>query len=180
MAEGTGRTGPWLGRLTWLLICFALIFIQLLPLNTLPPSWAGPDLMLVITLAWVARRPDYAPALMIVPVFLIADLLFGRPPGLHTAFVLILTEALRAQANSLRNVPFPLEWATVAFGIVALTLANRIVLAIFLTPQAPLRLTMIEMAMSCMVYPLVVATAFLVFGVSRPAPGEVDALGHRV
>lgn len=180
MAEGTGPTGPWLGRLSWLTICFVLIFIQLLPLNTLPRSWAAPDFLLAVTLAWVARRPDYAPAFMIVPLFFITDLLFHRPPGLMTAFVLILTETLRTQANSLRNVPFPLEWATVALGIVALVLANRVVLAVVMTPQPPLRLSMIEMAMTCLVYPLVVATAHLVFGVRRPAPGEVDALGHRV
>jgi rod shape-determining protein MreD len=73
-----------------------------------------------------------------------------------------------------------LEWGTVAFGIVAITLANRLVLAIMLTPQAPLTLTLIQMVMTIMIYPVVVLVAQVLFGLTRPAPGQVDSLGHRL
>lgn len=170
----------WIGRLTYLLIALALIFLRLLPLDTLPRQWAPPDLLLGVTLAWVTRRPDLMPILLIAAVFLLTDLLFQRPPGLWTGLVLILTEMLRARSNSLRDVPFPLEWLTVGFGIVAITVANRAALAIVMTPQAPLALTAIQMAATIVTYPLVVGVSHYIFGVSRPAPGEVDALGHRL
>lgn len=179
MAE-TPTARRWLGRLTYLAVALALIFAQLLPLETSPRAFAPPDLILAVTLVWIARRPDFLPVPLIALVFLISDLLFQRPPGLWTALVLILTEVIRARASGLRNVPFGLEWVTVAVGIFAITMVNRATLAIALTPQAPLTLTLIQMAMTILVYPVIVGVAYLFLGVHRPAPGAVDGLGHRL
>ncbi len=179
MAE-TPTARRWLGRATYLAIAIALIFAQLLPLETVPRDWAPPDLILGFTLVWVARRPDFLPIPLIAAVFLTCDLLFQRPPGLWTALALILTEIIRSRASGLRNVPFGLEWATVGVGIFAITLANRAALAIVMTPQAPLMLSLIQMIMTILVYPILVGLSYLVLGVHRPAPGAVDALGHRL
>ena len=170
----------WIGRASFVLIAFTLVFLNLLPLATVPQRWAPPDLLLAIALAWTARRPDYVPALLIAAVFLLSDLLFHRPPGLWTALVLIATEALRARNADLRNVSFALEWMTVAFAVVALTLGNRLILALAMTPQAPLELTMIQMVLTIAIYPLVTLGSRYLFGVSRPAPGAVDSLGHKL
>lgn len=180
MAETSHRTRPWVGCVVLIAICAVLIFIQLLPLDTLPRSWAAPDLMLVVTLAWVTRRPDYAPALVIGALFLLADLLFQRPPGLMTALVIIVTEMLRARSRALRTVPFPLEWATVSLGILAIAIINRAVLALVLMPLPSMTLTLSQVALTCLSYPVIVGLAYAMMGFSRPAPGEVDALGHRL
>jgi len=111
---------------------------------------------------------------------LLTDLLFQRPPGLWAALVLILSEAIRKRAPNIRNMPIGLEWGTVTVGIVAITLIYRLTLAILFLPQAPLGLTLIQMAMTILFYPLVVVLAHFIFGVSRPAPGQVDSLGHRL
>ncbi len=169
----------WLARGGFLLIALGLIYIQLLPMNTTPSAWAPPDLLLAVTLAWVVRRPDYLPVLLIAAVFLLADFLFQRPPGLWAALIVILTEVLRAQAKSLRTASFPMEWATVAFGIVALMLAYRVTNAAVLLPQAPLALTLIQMVLTILIYPVIVLLSHLLFGIRRPAPGEIDALGRR-
>ncbi len=179
MAE-TPTARRWLGRLTYLAIALALTFAQLLPLETSPRAFAPPDLILAVTLVWVVRRPDFLPVPLIALVFFASDLLFQRPPGLWTALVLILTEIIRARASGLRSVPFGLEWATVAVGIFAITIANRAALAIVMTPQAPLTLSLIQMVMTILVYPVVVGVAYLLLGVHRPAPGAVDGLGHRL
>jgi rod shape-determining protein MreD len=170
----------WSKRLGFAVLALGIIFVQLLPLNTVPRLWVLPDFLLVFALVWVARRPDFLPVPVIAAVFLIADLVFQRPPGLMTALVIIMTEMLRARAAGLRNAPFSLEWFTVALGIAGVTVANRLVLAAVMTPQAPLGLSLMQMVMTILAYPLVVAVAHLVFGVSRPAPGEVNALGQRI
>jgi len=170
----------WSKRLAFVMIALGVIFLQLLPLNTMPRLWAAPDLLLLITLTWVTRRPDFAPVLVIAAVFLAADMLFGRPPGLMTAFVVIVTETLRARATGLRSVPFGVEWLTIAAAVTVVTMGSRLVLALVMTPQAPLGLTLIQMLLTILVYPVVVAIAYLVFGVSRPAPGEVNALGQKL
>ncbi len=105
MAEAI-QSRVWLGRLVFALMVVALVFALLLPLNTQPRGWAAPDLLLCVTLAWVARRPEFVPVLLVAAVFLSTDLLFHRPPGLWTALVLILTQSLRARATGLRNVQF--------------------------------------------------------------------------
>lgn len=173
-------TRVWLGRLVFVCLALGLIFAQLLPLNTRPTVWAAPNWLLLATLAWVARRPDYVPFTVVAAVFLLTDLLFQRPPGLWAALVVILSEMLRRRASGIRNMPLALEWGTVALGIVAITLINRAALTVVMMQQAPLGLTLIQMVMTIIFYPLVVAIAHYIFGVSRPALGQVDSRGHRL
>lgn len=179
MAEASRRR-IWLGRGLYLVLCGTIMFLHLLPMETMPRRWGSPDFVLLITLAWAARRPDHVPALLIAAVFLLSDMLFHRPPGLWTALVLILTEVLRTRARSIRVVPFPLEWFGIAVGIVAITLAYRFTLSLVMVPQAPLGLTLTQMMLTIGTYPLVALLSHLLFGVSRPAHGEVDSLGHRL
>lgn len=170
----------WFGRFWFVALTLFLVFLQLLPLQTVPRTWAPPDMMLAITLAWVARRPDLVPALSIVFVFLLADLLYLRPPGLLALVVLLATEFLRTRSETLRSGSFAFEWTTVALIIVAITLANRAFLAVAASHQAPLALAMFQMMMTILAYPVAVLVSFLAFGIRRPALGEVDAFGRPV
>ena len=197
MAEAPG-TRLWVGRVTFLAICLVIVFVRLLPLETLPiPEfpvgfeegdrlppvgliWPMPDILLAVATVWAMRRPDYVPAVVIAGVFLVTDLLFHRPPGLWAALVLLLTEFLRARSNGMRAMPFLVEWTTVAIGIAVITVIDRMVLALVDIPQAALSLSLMQMVLTCAIYPVVVVVAHVVFRVSRPAPGEVDALGHRL
>ncbi|KQI68149.1 hypothetical protein AN189_12140 [Loktanella sp. 3ANDIMAR09] len=179
MAE-TPTSRIWAGRFKYVGLVAVIFFVQLMPLNAIPVRFTGPDLLLLVTLAYAARRPDYLPFGLIMVVFLLADLLFQRPPGLWAALVCILSEMLRAQSRGLRNVPLLLEWGTVSLGIVAITLGYRLILAITVVPQAPLALTLIQMVMTIVAYPVVVLVAQLIFGITRPAPGQTDSFGHKL
>ncbi|MEL6641031.1 MAG: rod shape-determining protein MreD [Pseudomonadota bacterium] len=179
MAE-TPTMQVWTGRLAFAALACVIIFLYLLPLDTRPDIWPVPDFLLLIAVVWTARRPDYAPVAIIAGLFLLADLLFQRPPGLWAGLVVILTELLRRRARQIRNMPLMLEWLFVTVGIIGITLAYRIALAIVVMPQAPLRLTVIQLTMTILVYPVIVGMAHLLFGVSRPAPGQTDSLGHRL
>lgn len=170
----------WINRMVFVALAFVIIVVQLVPLDMRPAIWAAPDFLLAATLAWVARRPDYLPVFVIAAIFLMTDLLFQRPPGLWAALVVILTEAIRKRARGIRNMPLALEWGTIAFGIVAITVANRMILAVVVTPQAPLGLTLIQMIATILSYPLVVLVAHVVFGISRPTPGQFDGKGQRI
>lgn len=177
MAERTDGKA-WINRGVFVLLAFVLIVIDLVPLDMRPSLWAAPDLLLAVTLAWVARKPRYAPVPVVAVIMLLADFLFMRPPGLWAALVVILTEAIRRQNREFRNMPLWVEWATVTFGIVAITLVNRLILAVVMAPQAPLTLTLVEMAGTIAIYPLVLAIAHFVFGVSRTAPGALGSKGQ--
>lgn len=179
MAE-TAPPRTWLRHGAFVLLALAILFLQLLPLNTTPRGLPFPDLMLAFTCVWAVRRPDYLPVLTVALLFLLADLLLNRPPGLMAALVVLATEALRARAQALRAASFGMEWLTVAIAMTAVTVGGRFALTIVMLPPVPLGLTLLQMVLTILAYPLAVAAAWGVFGISRPAPGEVNALGQRL
>ncbi|MEL6685824.1 MAG: rod shape-determining protein MreD [Pseudomonadota bacterium] len=177
MADRVDRK-TWVQAGIFMALAFVLIVVDLVPLDMRPSLWVAPDLLLAVTLAWVVRKPTYVPVLVIATLFLMTDFLFMRPPGLWAALVVILSEVLRRQHREFRNMPLLVEWGTVAFGVVAITVVNRLVLAIVTLPQAPLGLTLIEMIATILVYPIILLIAHFVFGVSRTSPGEIGSKGQ--
>ena len=171
---------PWIMRCLFFLVCMALLFIQLLPLDTVPKAWAAPELILAFTFAWVVRRPEFAPPMLIALIFLLADMLVQRPPGLWAALVLLGSEALRNRAHGLRDLTFPVEWLTVATTLVIMTLGYRIILGLTVVDQAPLGLSLIQLLMTLIAYPIVVLITQGLFGVRKRAPGDGNAMGNRI
>ncbi|MEM9844179.1 MAG: rod shape-determining protein MreD [Pseudomonadota bacterium] len=178
MAE-RDHTRLWTMRALYAAIVMAIVFFQLLPVNTVPRIWAGPDLILALTLAWVLRRPDFVPLSLVALLFLLADLLLHRPPGLWAALVLITAEFLRARYVGLRDMTFAAEWVAVGGALVVLTLTYRLILSLLVVDQAPLGLALIQLIMTLAAYPFVVVISQTVFGVRKLAPGNLDALGGR-
>lgn len=167
----------WSYRALFLALAALLLFLRLLPLSTLPARIPGPDLMLCITFAWVLRRPDFVPAVAIVAVFVIEDMLAMRPPGLWALVVLLGSEFLRDRAGAMRGLPFMAEWATVTAVMAIMLLANRLVLALVMVPQTGLGLTLLQLLTTVAAYPLVVAASHLALGLR--APGEIGGMGGR-
>ena len=128
MADNTLARRRVIGRITFVALSLFIIFTHLIPLETAPPSFGGstlepitqpratagtetevlfdpvrwimPDLLILFAFAWVTRRPSFVPALAIAGIFLLADMLYQRPPGLWTGLVLIASEIRRARARS--------------------------------------------------------------------------------
>ncbi|WP_204362812.1 rod shape-determining protein MreD [Litorivita pollutaquae] len=170
----------WSMRAMYLALCIFLIFFNLMPLETLPRAWAGPDLLAAFTCAWVLRRPEYVPVLAVASIALLADFLYQRPPGLWAALMVLITEGLRARAISLRDQSFIVEWITVTSGLIILALSYRIILAMLLVDQAPLGLSLIQLIMTLACYPIAVLITITLFRVRRPSLAEVNALGQRL
>lgn len=186
----------WVNRGAFVVLATTIMIVQLVPQSMAPtilqipfPVGIGgpwevkvifPDIMLAVTVVWVARRPKYLPVWIVALIFLICDLVFQRPPGLWAGFVVLLTESLRKRSREFRSLPFLAEWGTVALGVIVITLANRFVLAAVVTPLAPLGLTLVQMILTITVYPLVVLVAHYLFGVSKAAPGEIGSRGQPI
>lgn len=169
----------WTMRLVYLGLAAIIMFFHLLPLDTVPRRWAPPDLMIAMTFAWALRRPDYVPPLAIALVMLSADLMFQRPPGLLAALVVGGTVYLRNRTIGLSEASFAGEWLSVALVLSAITVANRMVLAITAVDQAPLWLVIVQLMLTVAVYPVVVLVSQSLFGVRKLAPAEADAMGGR-
>lgn len=166
----------WLYRTVFVLFATLFFFARILPLNGMPASIPGPDLMIAMAFAWILRRPEYAPAPLIIAVFLLEDMLYQRPPGLWTAVVLIGTEFVRGRVALMRGLPFPAEWAMVAGVLTGMVLLNRLVLALALVPLPALSMEMLRVLTTMGAYPFVVLATRMVFDLHDP---EKDRMGRR-
>lgn len=170
-----------LGRLAlWLALAGVWMFSRMLPLNIGGQGWPLPDLLLIMTLGWVLRRPAHLPALAIGLVWLVEDLLTLRPPGLWALMVLAGTEFLRARHAMVREINLGLEWAIVAGVMAAMWLGNRLILAIVMVPNVPLDLSLVQLLATVALYPVAVFVLHFVLRVRKPATGELDELGRRL
>jgi rod shape-determining protein MreD len=142
----------WINRGVFILLAFVIVVIALVPRDLRPQPWAA--------------------------FFLMTDFLFMRPPGLWAALVVVLTEVIRRQNHEFRNMPFMVEWGTIAVGLIAITVLNAVVLAVVMLPQPPLVMTLTQTLATILVYPFVLLAAHFIFGVTRTAPGETGSKGH--
>jgi len=173
-------TKLWVMRASFILLTLIIIFFHLLPLETTPRRWAGPDVLLCFACAWSLRRPEYVPALSLAAVFLLTDFLLQRPPGLLALLALIGCENLKSRARSLRDANFAAEWITVGVIIICITLANRLVLGLVVVDLPRLPLVLSELGMTLLFYPAIVAITHFGMGIRKAAAGDLDALGNRV
>lgn len=178
MAE-LGRARVWAMRTLFVGLSLVVVFFALLPLETTPSNWAAPDILTALVLAWSVRRPEYVPALLVASVMLLADLMFQRPPGLWAVLVLLASETLKPRERAQLVENFTIEWMRFAGFVIGMTLAYRLILVILLVEPGPLVLTMTQTLGTILAYPVVVLISWGLFGIRRPAPGDVDAMGYR-
>lgn len=172
----TGRT--WLLRGTYLGLTLAILYLQLLPLETTPRRLAPPDWLIALTFAWVLRRPDAVPSWLIAGALLLSDLLLQRPPGLWAAFGLVAAHWLKRRDRHLRDSTFAEEWLTVAVLLGLMTLVYRTTLGLVIGTPGTFTLSVVQYGLTVLAYPLVVAASFLLMGIRHAAPGEYDPMGR--
>ena len=172
-------TRLWMMRMAFAAATLLILFFQLLPLDTTPRNWAGPDVMICLAFAWCVRRPEYVPPFILAAAFLLADFLLQRPPGLWALLALVGCENLKSRGRSLRDSNFSAEWLTVGLILIAMMFANRFILGVALIDLPTLTLSLSELGMTLLIYPLIVLVTHGLMGVRKIAPGDLDALGQR-
>ncbi len=176
---GKSPSHTWAMRGLYVFLAFLVLFLHLLPLNTQPDRWPFPDLLIALTFAWVVRRPEYVPPLIIAAVMLMADLLLQRPPGLLATLVLLGSVYLRSSAPSMRDAGFVGEWTSVAAVVTVIFLANRVVLSVLSVEQTALGPVVIQMVLTIGIYPIIVVLSQTVFGVRRVSAANASTTGAR-
>lgn len=170
----------WLHRLIFLGVAVFLTFLRLLPLDSTAGSLPGPDILMCLILAWMVRRPEYLPAPMIAAVVLTEDLLLMRPPGLWTAIVLLGAEFVRARSALTRELSFGVEWLLVAGVMLAMFMANRLIMGLAFLDQPVFGFALVQILWSMLAYPVVVAVSVYGLDLHKPATGEIDAYGRKM
>ena len=155
----------------------AIFFAQLLPLNPGPGGIVGPDVLLLLTVAWLLRNPAAVPVALIAAVFLIADFLFMRPPGLWALVVVLMSEAIRGRQAGYRDISFAVEWLMISAFITLATFAHLLLQLIFIVDQPGLGQSLIRLLATLLCYPIVVVAGARAFGVRKHISGEFNPLG---
>ncbi|MEO0657191.1 MAG: rod shape-determining protein MreD [Pseudomonadota bacterium] len=173
-----GPSRIWARRVSFAALVLLVIFFNLLPLQTLPRSWAGPDLLMAFAFAWVVRRPEFVPPLLLGGLFLLADLLLQRPPGLWALLMVLACERLRGQSRSLRDATLTTEFLAVGSMIIVVSIGYRFLLALFMLDLPPLGLALSQLGMTLVFYPLTVFLTHALLGVRKATPGDYDSKGQ--
>lgn len=164
----------WTYRGLFLLIAATAVTIKLLPIDIEGSALPGPDLIMALTFAWLMRHPALVPLALIAAVVLLADFLLQRPPGLWTALVVLVTEAIRRRRLTMVEVPFLTEWAAFAAIMLGLLLLNRIALWLLVVDLAPPGPVLLHGFVTVLIYPAVAALSHYVLRVPKLAPGEME------
>jgi rod shape-determining protein MreD len=70
-----------------------------------------PDFLLMAAYHWTTYRPDLLPALALLAIGTLQDLLCGGPPGTTALLLLLCRAILLACRRQFVNRPFPFLWA---------------------------------------------------------------------
>jgi rod shape-determining protein MreD len=167
-------------RFTLSVLALLIVFFHLLPLRLGSGHLPGPDVFVAVSFAWVLRRPDYVPVLLAGGIMMILDMLFMRPPGLWAALFVIGLQVLRNRQGMARELPFALELARVGGVLLAMTLANQLVLALLMVDRLPFGMSLLQMLATLAAYPVVVLGSVALLRVRKITPGEIDQMGHRI
>ncbi len=176
MTALTSTRHVWGYRALFLALCALIIGYKLLPLGLNDQDIPGPDLLLALTLAWLLRQPAVVPVGAIIVVFLLADFLFQRPPGLWTLLVLLVSESLRHRRLTMTEFPFLVEWSAFAGAILTMIVLERVVMWVLMVDLAPLGLSLAHGIVTAAIYPLVVGISKFLFGLRKIGPAEAEAL----
>lgn len=174
----TARQRQLVGQALFIGAALALMVVALMPLRPGAVAWPGPDWLLALIFAWVLRRPEQAPVLVIAALMLVADILFLRPIGLMAALSVIATEAARRREQRWREQGFLVEWLRVAMLLGLMVLADRVIRTVFLIPPTmaplpPLGQDILHLIATIGAYPVAVAVLHAL-GLRRAAPGEME------
>lgn len=175
----TPLTSPrhvWSYRILFVALCLVVISFKMLPLGLDEYGLPGPDLLLALTLAWLLRQPAVVPLGAILVVFLLADFLFQRPPGLWTLLVIVVSESLRRRRLTMTEFPFLVEWSAFAGAVLTMIVLNRLLLWVLMVELPSLGLELAHAIVTAAIYPLVVAVSKFLFGLRKIGPAEAEAL----
>ena len=137
-------------------LCGLVVLGYILPLGLSQISLPTPDLIYCITIAWLLRREMFVPLVLIAVTFFASDIFFQRPLGLYTLLIVILTELFRFRQAAFREVSFGYEWVFVSGAFFGITILEKIVLLITVSPSIGWKILFSNAIATAIAYPIVV------------------------
>ena len=131
-----------------------IIFFQILPLQTIPQTWSGPNVLLVFFAAIVSTRPEFTSSFLVASIFLIEDFFLMRPPGLMSALTVLGFYFLTRKFQNQEGNSFIFGWGSVATWFSIILLLYYFISVLLFIPSAGFRLTLMEILFTLALYPI--------------------------
>ena len=141
-------------QIIYFCIGLLIIFFQILPLQTIPQTWSGPNVLLVFFAAIVSKRPEFTSSLLIASIFLIEDFFLMRPPGLMSALTVIGFYFLKRKFKNQEINSFIFGWGSVTTCLTIILLLYYFISVLLFIPSAGIKLTLMELLMTLAIYPI--------------------------
>lgn len=171
----------WLDIALFIVLGFVSIGLAILPMGLTADSIPFPDLLFCVIAAWVVRRPETAPMLVIAAVSVLADAMLMRPIGLWALLMLLGTEGLRLSERAFRDLPFVLEWLYISGLLIIMIILQNVILLVTFADVYEFSTLVWHVLRTIAIYPVVVAILHWIFRIRVPKPNErPNRLGYTV
>tara|TARA_B100001248_G_scaffold202815_1_gene156993 strand:+ start:872 stop:1387 length:516 start_codon:yes stop_codon:yes gene_type:complete len=153
-----------------------IIFFQILPLQTTPQTWSGPNILLVFFAAIVTKRPDLTSSFLVGSIFLIEDFFLMRPPGLMSSLTVLGFYFLKRKFQYQEGNSFILGWVSVTTCLTIILLLYYFISILLFIPSAGIRLTLMELIVTLALYPVF---SVLIVSFDKFDPADAEKLTPR-
>ncbi len=170
----------WAYYIKYLMICFIILSLQLLPMKIVHQEVLWPNLIYLITVAWLIRKPSYLPVILILFVHIISDILLLMPLGLWSALSLIGYEFLRWRSLSQGRLKLGQELLLVNIVLILLTFIQIGIEFIFKIESPPIGMILLQLTFSLLIYPIVIFVLHSILRVRHFERSETVTRGKSV
>ncbi|GIX14428.1 MAG: hypothetical protein KatS3mg118_2387 [Paracoccaceae bacterium] len=161
----------WLMRAGAAALALAGLVAALVPMGIAPGSWPSPDLVFMLVVLLLMRRPRAMPAWMLVPLTLASDLLRGAPLGIATLVLIGAGGAIEARRERMARAGLLAEWLTAATLFLGALAAQLVALRLTFLPWPAAADLLAYAAGTVLAYPPLRLVAGLVLPLGRERGG---------
>ena len=141
-------------QVVYFCIGLLIIFFQILPLQTTPQAWSGPNVLLVFFAAIVTKRSEFTSSFLVASIFLIEDFFLMRPPGLMSSLTVLGFYFLKRKFHYQEGNSLIFGWGSVTTCLTIILLLYYFISVLLFIPSAGFRLTLIELIVTLALYPV--------------------------
>ena len=141
-------------QVVYFCIGLLIIFFQILPLQTTPQTWSGPNILLVFFAAIVTKKPEFTSSFLVASIFLIEDFFLMRPPGLMSSLTVLGFYFLKRKFQNQEGNSLIFGWGSVTACLTIILLLYYFISILLFIPSAGFRLTLMELIVTLALYPV--------------------------
>ena len=113
-----------------------------------------PDLLTCLIFAILINRPELCPPYIILPIYILSDIILMKPIGLYCALVFVAAELIRKYNTLIRKESFLIHWIVFLSCLAVIQVLYISIHKLFFMPSPQLVLLIKQFVLTSFFYPL--------------------------